>query len=75
VPEEERIDTGAIYTQLSLDTLKKEVPELDWSAYFEEVLSDDVDYNLDERIVSYSMPYFKRLGPVLAATDKRYVRT
>jgi len=71
VPEEERIDTGAIYTQLSLADLKSKVPEMDWDGYFDEVLGDDVDYDSSERVVSYSMPYFRRLGPVLAATDRR----
>jgi len=72
VPEEDRIDTGAIYTQLSLKELKEEVPGLDWQSYFDEVLGDDVSYNDSERIVSYSMPYFSRLGRVLNETDKRY---
>ena len=91
VPEEERIDTGAIYTQLSLQDLKEEVsttnnrqtrapppstphfpqvPQIDWEEYFDTVLSG-VSYGQEERIVSYSMPYFRELGKVLNNTEKR----
>ena len=43
---------------------------MDWIRYFEVVLQS-VQFNQSERIVSYSMPYFRKLGLVLQATDKR----
>ncbi len=70
VPEEERIDTGAIYRKLSLGELKAEVPQLDWDAYFGALLQG-VPHGQDEQIVSYSMPYFRDLGRVLHQTDRR----
>ncbi len=39
IPEEDRIDTGAIYTKLSLQELKEEVPQMDWDEYFDTVLA------------------------------------
>ena len=113
VPEEYRIDTGAIYHQLSLADLHLEVPQvgvfvqmatsplrhwpchplfpvsspslsqikayynllslpqIDWLRYFSTVLSE-VPFDSSERVVSYSMPYFIDLGPLLEATEKRY---
>ena len=40
MPEEYRIDTGAIYHQLSLADLQLEVPQIDWLRYFATVLSE-----------------------------------
>ena len=74
VPEEDRLDTGAIYSQLSLDDMKRIVPQFDWFEYFGIVLRD-VPFNGTERVVSYSTPYFVKLGKLLETTDKRYVRT
>ena len=71
MPEEDRLDTGAIYVQLSLDTLAERVPEFNWREYFDIVLND-VPYNGSERLVSYSMPYFEDLGRVLKETPSRY---
>ena len=70
VPEEERLDTGAIYVQLSIDDLHSQVPQINWHEYFDVVLKD-VAYTGEERLVSYSMPYFVELGKVLARTDQR----
>ncbi len=70
MPEEDRLDTGAIYTKLTLAELKVEVPEIDWDVYFDTVLRG-VPYNQSEEIVSYSMPYFVSLGKALEQTDER----
>lgn len=70
VPEEERIDTGAIYRQMSLAELQKKVPQFEWTKYFSVVLTN-VPFDQSERIVSYSMPYFELLGDLLAQVDQR----
>ncbi|XP_071748069.1 uncharacterized protein [Lepeophtheirus salmonis] len=72
VPEHDRINTGAIYTKISLKDLKTEVPEINWNDYFDTVMG--IGYIGDnEQIVSYSMPYFKLLGKLLKQTDKKII--
>lgn len=72
VPEVERIDTGAIYHKLSISELQAGVPQIDWLQYFK-VLLHPLHVDQDEPIVSYSTPYFHRLGPVIQATDKKVI--
>ena len=47
------------------------LPQIDWLRYFSTVLSE-VPFDSSERVVSYSMPYFIDLGPLLETTEKRY---
>ena len=70
VPEVERIDTGAIYNKLTIQELQELVPQIDWLQYFK-VLLHPIPVSLKEEIVSYSTPYFERLGPVIAQTDRK----
>ncbi|TRY79395.1 hypothetical protein TCAL_07539 [Tigriopus californicus] len=72
IPEEDRLDTGSIYRQLSLNELATEVPSLDWNMYFQEVLTD-LPFNGSEKVVCYSMPYFKDLGDLLRETETNII--
>ncbi len=71
MPEEERLDTGAIYHQLSVADLHQQVPQIAWLRYFNIVLTN-VPFNSTERIVNYSMKYFRALGKVVKTVDRKY---
>jgi neprilysin len=57
IPEADRQDTGAIYSQMSLLELERTVPEINWRDYLNAFLDDPVTD--DEPIVTYAMLYFQ----------------
>ena len=71
VPEVHRIDTGAIYTNVKIEQLQKWVPQINWLGYFNNLLHPQ-KLNSSEEIVSYSTPYFLKLGKIIDSVDKRY---
>ena len=70
VPEVHRIDTGAIYTKIKIEQLQKWVPQIKWQEYFEHLMHPH-SINASEEIVSYSTPYFLRVGEIMESVDKR----
>ena len=71
LPEETRHDTGELYRNLSLKQLKREVPDFKWDVYFNASLF--IRIGEDEPIVTYSLPYLKRMSKIIGATEKKYV--
>ena len=72
VPEVERIDTSAIYDKISIADLALKVPQINWMLYFRHLVHP-MNITEHEDIVSYSTPFFVKLGHLLAKTDKRIV--
>ena len=70
MPESERHDTGSNYLQLTLERLKEEVPGIEWGDYLRAFLGDSITSS--EPIVVYTMPFLRRLGDIMATTDKRF---
>jgi len=70
VPEVHRIDTGAIYTKTKIEQLQKWVPQIKWQEYFMHLMHPHA-INASEKIVSYSTPYFLRIGEIIESVDKR----
>lgn len=73
LPEADRHDTSAIYKQLTLPELQKQVPQINWSEYLQAILGKHVQLQENEPVVSYAMPYLIEMGKILAATDRRVV--
>ncbi len=71
-PEVERSDTSAIYDKTSIADLQLKVPQINWMLYFE-TLVHPLPIDENERIVSYSTPFFVKLGQLLETTDKRVI--
>lgn len=69
LPEADRQDTSAIYRKLSLATLQRVVPQINWLQYLNSFLK--VKVNEDEPVVAYGLPYFIEMGKILAKTDRR----
>lgn len=72
LPEADRQDTSAIYRKLSLATLQRIVPQINWLQYLNSFLKVKVDE--DEPIVAYGLSYFIEMGKILGKTDRRYVQ-
>ena len=49
--------------------MTREVPEIDWMTFFNSTIPAAISY--DEKVVSYSMPFFKELGKILTTIDKK----
>lgn len=72
VEEVNRIDTSAIYDKISIKDLTAKVPQINWMTYFRELVKPlPIDEN--EKIVSYSTPFFVDLGKLLGQTDTRVI--
>ena len=72
VEEVNRIDTSAIYDKISIKDLTTKVPQINWMTYFRELVKPlPIDEN--EKIVSYSTPFFVDLGKLLGQTDTRVI--
>ena len=70
VPEVHRIDTGAIYTKIKIEQLQEWVPQIKWIDYFEHLLHP-LPINASEELVSYSTPYFQKVGEIIESVDRR----
>jgi len=71
VPEADRQDTGAIYSQMKLHELMKAVPTFNWREYLQTFLQ--VPINGNEPVVVYSMPYIKAVDRIVANTERRVI--
>ena len=69
VAEDDRQDTGRIYTKVTIDELSSSVPEIKWLTFFNNAIP--IEINGTEKLVSYSMPFFKHLGIIIQLTDKK----
>lgn len=67
--EADRHDTSLIYRKLTLRELQREVPQLNWRFYLQELL--DLPITNDEPVVAYGMPYFVQMGRIIERTDQR----
>ncbi|VVC33209.1 Hypothetical protein CINCED_3A017909 [Cinara cedri] len=68
----DRHDTSETYLKLSLNDLQNQVPEFNWTLYFNTILQFKVSDQ--EPIVSYAMNYFIELGQLLNNTDRRVIQ-
>ena len=71
IPPHARKNYSEIYRKVDLDTLSGEVPAFDFSAYLKVLLPRPLA--VDEKVVMYALPYFKRLTSLVEMTDKRYI--
>lgn len=73
MPEQDRHDTSLIYKKLTLRELSMLVPQTNWLEYFRTLFEFEpsIQINEDERVVAYGLSYFKRMGKILAKTDRR----
>lgn len=72
VPEVNRIDTSAIYHKTSIRELQNTVPQIKWMLYFQELVAP-MNISEDADIVSYSTPFFVKLGQLMEVTDRRII--
>jgi predicted metalloendopeptidase len=73
ISEADRQDTSAIYRKDSLASLQMEVPEFNWTQYFQTFVHTELNPN--EPIVSYAFPYLKDMAVLVKQTPPRVVRT
>lgn len=73
MPEQDRHDTSLIYRKLSLRELSVLVPQINWLEYFRALFEFEtsIQINGDEQVVAYGLSYFRRMGRILAKTDRR----
>ena len=69
IPPHERRNYSEIYRKIDLGTLMAQVPEFDFSAYLKVLLPRPLA--MDEQVVMYALPYFKRLTSLIDMTPKR----
>ena len=69
LPEVDRHDSSIVYRKLTLRELQREVPQVNWSIYFQEFIP--VPITEQELLVAYAMPYFVEMGKIIAKTDRR----
>ena len=59
---------------MKIEQLQEWVPQINWLGYFNNLLHPQ-KLNSSEEIVSYSTPYFLKLGKIIDSVDKRYATT
>lgn len=73
MPEQDRHDTSVIYKKMSLRELYILVPQLNWLEYFTTLFEFEPSIKIteNEKVVAYGLSYFRRMGKILARTDRR----
>ena len=72
IDEGDRHDTGQWYTKLTVGDLSSQVPDFDWTTYFE-ALMPPPGFNSSEEVVSYAMPYLVEVAKLIKSVDPQIV--
>ncbi|OXA51530.1 Membrane metallo-endopeptidase-like 1 [Folsomia candida] len=72
IPEADRQDTSAIYRKDSIAFLQQEIPDFNWTQYFQTFVHTEL--GPDELIVSYAFPYLKDMAAIIKQTPPRVVQ-
>lgn len=68
---EERANVSLLYKKMTVETLCKEVPEIDWMYYLETVLEKPI--SKDQNIVMFAIEYMKNLVEFLDVSEPRTI--
>lgn len=73
MPEQDRHDTSLIYKKMTLRELSFLVPQMNWLQYFRILFEFEPSIKIteSEKVVAYGLSYFRRMGKILARTDRR----
>ena len=72
IDEGDRHDTGQWYTKLTVDQLQNQVPDFNWTTYFE-ALMPPPGFSPSEEVVSYAMPYLVEVAKLIKSVDPQIV--
>ena len=72
IDEGDRHDTGQWYTKLTVDQLQQQVPDFNWTTYFE-ALMPPPGFSPSEEVVSYAMPYLVEVAKLIKSVDPQIV--